>query len=448
MFRAYDFDSDGWLCMSETRRFANFHGFKGADEQWVKEFELLCEERKADSSKGISLATFTALVDAETSGCISTDEDLNRMIKLLEQGRSGSGAASARNRSAKTSTSAAGGRGQAREGKRDDRDAEADEFFLKLKRTVNWYNRHGNLATPIHLPAVAEALSEIRSSQAMRILYELDALSKCETAMADATGWIVSEARARKKLYEKDQDRPKAGKGEKGEERLREREPERRERDDGSWRRSEGASGPKASPGGTPDARRVAPISAGNGTTRVSDHVAPREPRGSDSAPGGKGKGKGSVSADPEDEGEFRQKLKRTITWYNRHGGLLAPIRYQAIIDGLGGADPRQAMRILNDLDQANAEAVLSDPTLWILDELKRRAPTSAAATTSGAGAGRSRPGPAPTEGAAAKPSSSKPGSLTAAMPSRLGPGLTSMPGRLGPGGATGRTGAAAASTA
>ena len=44
----------------------------------------------------------------------------------------------------------------------------------------------------------------------------------------------------------------------------------------------------------------------------------------------------------------------------DQHGGSLALSKC--------GRNPSQA-RILNDLDQANAEAVLSDPTKWIIED-------------------------------------------------------------------------------
>eukprot|EP00913_Durusdinium_trenchii_P010839 g10168.t1 len=58
-----------------------------------------------------------------------------------------------------------------------------------------------------------------------------------------------------------------------------------------------------------------------------------------------KGTGKGKAEEPEEETDQFRAKMKRTINWYNRHGHLCAPIRFQEVITTLGSTDPRVAMR-------------------------------------------------------------------------------------------------------
>eukprot|EP00439_Symbiodinium_sp_Y106_P046827 s2303_g5.t11 len=208
-------------------------------------------------------------------------------------------------------------------------------------RTVHWYNKHGQLVEQIRLNAVHEHLSEIKPSQAMKILYDLDQQAK--DTLTDPTGWIINQAKLRKQANE---TKGKGdGKGEKDS-----------DRDHKGNNKTEGKA-EAASKDAVPEWR-----------SQKSEELDEKN-----SKSGNKGAGKGKADEGEEQEtDEFRAKMKRTINWYNRHGGLLAPIRFQEVIQTLGMTDPRVAMRILNDLDQANAEAVLQDPTKWIIEECRR----------------------------------------------------------------------------
>ncbi|CAE7463310.1 unnamed protein product [Symbiodinium pilosum] len=213
-----------------------------------------------------------------------------------------------------------------------------DMMAVKL-RTVHWYNKHGQLVEQIRLNAVHEHLSEIKPTQAMKILYDLDQQAK-ET-LTDPTGWIINQAKQRKLANET------KGKGDgKG------------ERDGEHKGNNKTESKVETSKDAVPEWR-----------SQKSEELDEKNHKS-----GNKGAGKGKADEGEEQEtDEFRAKMKRTINWYNRHGGLLAPIRFQEVIQTLGMTDPRVAMRILNDLDQANAEAVLQDPTKWIIEECRRR---------------------------------------------------------------------------
>ncbi|CAE7434605.1 unnamed protein product, partial [Symbiodinium necroappetens] len=209
--------------------------------------------------------------------------------------------------------------------------------------TVHWYNKHGQLAEQIRLNAavVHEHLSEIKPSQAMKILYDLDQQAK-ET-LTDPTGWIINQAKLRKQANET------KGKGDgKGEK-------------DGDHKGNNKTDGKveAASKDAVPEWR-----------SQKSEELDEKNNK----TGGNKGQQCKADEGEEQETDEFRAKMKRTINWYNRHGGLLAPIRFQEVIQTLGMTDPRVAMRILNDLDQANAEAVLQDPTKWIIEECRRRA--------------------------------------------------------------------------
>ncbi|CAJ1417861.1 unnamed protein product [Effrenium voratum] len=221
-------------------------------------------------------------------------------------------------------------------GKKEMSNCFQDAPFAAHTRTVNWYNKHGNLSDQIRLNQVAGVLSEIKPNQAMKILYDLDTAKE---TLPDPTGWIIAEARKRRQLNDK-------GKGDgKGDDKY--------DKEKGNNSNNKGDGKAEAKPKETLEWRSQEPVEKGQGK--------------------GKGAGKGKDEKEEEETDEFRAKMRRTINWYNRHGHLLAPIRFQEVITTLGTTDPRVAMRILNDLDQANAEAVLSDPTKWIIEDLSDR---------------------------------------------------------------------------
>lgn len=404
VFKACDADEDGWLSEREAYTFASVFGYGGSELQWAQEFHKLCEEKKANLAKGITLNIFTLLVnDKSTGGLHSSDGELKLMLKEIEALKDGTG----RSGDLK-SRSSPGREGYGYSDRRGNRATEelgeGDEFYAKLKRTVNWYNKHGGLAEPIRLSEVNEVLAEIKPGQAMKILYDLDVVKE---TVADPTGWVIAEGRKRKQLN----DAPPPN--------------EKRE----NFRKNSAPAGEKDQGANSTRGDR-----SSFGTSNIGNQVAEGERRGygqgyqnrSDGQSNkGSGKGKGKAAADQEPEqvegeDEFRSKMRRTINWYNRHGGLLAPIRVNDVLSTLA-TDHRIGMRILNDLDQANAEGVLNDPTKWILEEHRRRILQGDKGATPSSNASAAR---AATTTEQPLP---KPGAL-----SKLG-GLTAMPVRLGP---------------
>lgn len=362
VFRACDTNGDDWLGETEFRTIARFYGFSGSDEKWSEEFKKLCEEKHVDP-KGIGQTLFSKLLN-EDAGLLATTDDLRKMLKKLEDINKKTGA----------SKEAAKAQGAVEEG---------DEFFHKLKRTVNWYNKHGNLTDPIRLSQVQDILCEIKPNQAMKILYDLDT-AKDKESLQDPTNWIIAEAKKRRQANEQ----PK-GKGDgKGE--------------DKDIKTNHKNDGKTEKPDAVPE-------------WRSQDATNDKNAKGAAT----KGASKGKTEEAEEETDQFRAKMKRTINWYNRHGHLCAPIRFQEVITTLGSTDPRVAMRILNDLDQANAEAVLSDPTKWIIEECRRRAP--------GAPGDKGAPNSQNAGTKATDVPQPKPLAL-----SKLG-GLTAVPTRLGP---------------
>uniref|UniRef100_A0A7R9ZYS0 Calmodulin n=1 Tax=Pyrodinium bahamense TaxID=73915 RepID=A0A7R9ZYS0_9DINO len=84
IFKALDLDRDGTLDEQEMRGFAYHVGFEGTDDDWAKEYALLCREKRA---QGVDLILFEKLVDDNSeNGCHCTDLQLQAILTGLELG--------------------------------------------------------------------------------------------------------------------------------------------------------------------------------------------------------------------------------------------------------------------------------------------------------------------------------------------------------------------------
>nr|ABV22288.1 unknown [Karlodinium veneficum] len=72
----------------------------------------------------------------------------------------------------------------------------------------------------------------------------------------------------------------------------------------------------------------------------------------------------------PRDDGD--SKLKRTITWYNKHGNLVKPIIFKNAKTFLGAIEPSRALKILKGLETKGPE--IKDPNAWLARAAGRHA--------------------------------------------------------------------------
>jgi len=85
-FEACDVDRDGRLRCWEMRPIADVIGFVGTDEQWFREFEILCIENGIDVTNGISWEVFRELVnDHSHEGCYCTTKELAEVTSKTEE---------------------------------------------------------------------------------------------------------------------------------------------------------------------------------------------------------------------------------------------------------------------------------------------------------------------------------------------------------------------------
>merc|ERR1712014_522233 len=86
VFRACDADGNGRLTQHELHSFAVRTGFDGGRDEWVDEYEMLCEERECDPTEGLDARRFAELVNDDTeAGCPCTDDELRKILAACVQ---------------------------------------------------------------------------------------------------------------------------------------------------------------------------------------------------------------------------------------------------------------------------------------------------------------------------------------------------------------------------
>jgi len=81
----------------------------------------------------------------------------------------------------------------------------------------------------------------------------------------------------------------------------------------------------------------------------------------------------GKKRGPPMTKEEGMAKIRRTIGWYNHNGGLANPIHYRSVKDVFETMNPREALKILNELEQKGSQ--IRDPTAWLKKAAENRGP-------------------------------------------------------------------------
>mmetsp|Transcript_137348 Transcript_137348/g.342515 ORF Transcript_137348/g.342515 Transcript_137348/m.342515 type:complete len:793 (-) Transcript_137348:60-2438(-) len=76
LFSALDVDEDKHLISAELRRYAEFCGFDGTEDEWSLEYTELCSEYGWEAEEGADLARFTKLVENVQDGGYSANNEL------------------------------------------------------------------------------------------------------------------------------------------------------------------------------------------------------------------------------------------------------------------------------------------------------------------------------------------------------------------------------------
>lgn len=78
LFKALDTSEEGFLSASKFHRFAEADGYDGSDEEWLSEFNDMCNEKGWDKEKGIDRSQFAELMDERE------DDTLAELLGKLE----------------------------------------------------------------------------------------------------------------------------------------------------------------------------------------------------------------------------------------------------------------------------------------------------------------------------------------------------------------------------
>lgn len=74
-----------------------------------------------------------------------------------------------------------------------------------------------------------------------------------------------------------------------------------------------------------------------------------------------------------DDGSDPLKKVRRTIGWYNKNGGLAAEINYKAVKGSVEAIDPMETLKILKGLEEKAGQ--IRDPTNWLKKAASKRAP-------------------------------------------------------------------------
>jgi len=83
--------------------------------------------------------------------------------------------------------------------------------------------------------------------------------------------------------------------------------------------------------------------------------------------------GVGGKRGPPMSREEGIKKIRRTVGWYNHNGNLAGPIHYRTIQESFESLNPREALKILNELEEKGSQ--IRDPTAWLKRAAENKGP-------------------------------------------------------------------------
>jgi len=290
---------------------------------------------------------------------------------------------------AEAATALSGGELNQEQGKKRKAPLSWEEGIQKVRKTIGWYNKNGGLASAIHYRTVAPYLEALNPREALKILKELE--EKGDT-IRDPTAWIKRAAENKGPELDKKVRTTIAWYNKQGNLQEQIKYDEVREalgylspgsalkvigglegKEDqiknptgwickAAWNAVEREGTvtwepPKVVRAG---GRAGGGKAGGKGTVlAIANAAAPGRSAGAAAPVGGGGKGQFDGSLDP--------KVKKTIGWYNKKGGLQAEIRFDEVAPVLAEVGTQQALQILQGLDpEKGGNSTVKNPTGWI----------------------------------------------------------------------------------
>mmetsp|Transcript_36176 Transcript_36176/g.88604 ORF Transcript_36176/g.88604 Transcript_36176/m.88604 type:complete len:254 (+) Transcript_36176:1-762(+) len=226
--------------------------------------------------------------------------------------------------------------------KRTSKREDPEESDRKIRQTVAWWNRYGELQQQIHYDSVKEPLTRISSRQAMQLL---NSLEDKKDRLVNPTGWIRAECQ-------------RLGGGE-------DRELDTKIRRTIGWiNHQKVLKEPLQYVKVASALAQVEPQAAGRILHDLCEKAhAIKDPIGY------------IVTAVRRQLGEEKpvldQKVKSTISWWNRYGNLRAAIDYHEVLVLFSQLEVSDALFILSTLEGKETE--VENPTAWVCAAARKR---------------------------------------------------------------------------
>lgn len=238
-------------------------------------------------------------------------------------------------------------------------DFSTEELHNKVKRTIGWYNKFGNLTKPIMFKNVMPALDAVGSSEALGILKGLEEKG---SSIKDPNAWIMGAAA--KMVPDLD---PKIAKT------L-------------GWYNRHGGLQQEIHV-----AKVKAPLAALSSgqalkilkgleskASEIKDPTwwilgAIKKATSNSWSPAQSGGGKaagGSFQTDTSDASGLDPKIVKTIAWYNKNGGLAQPIDLAAVAPLFEVMETAVALKVLKGLDGKGSQ--IQNPTNWLTKAIEK----------------------------------------------------------------------------
>jgi len=214
-----------------------------------------------------------------------------------------------------------------------------DPAISKIRKTVNWYNKNGNLKKPLYYKDVAEPLLSLGLGGAMKVLAGLETKG---SELDSPTAWVLGFV-------------AKLGGGDYFQNPIQEEKVGKTV----SWYNKHGEL-----PGKLYYREVAGPLS------RLSQTDAMKVLKELDD--------KKAEVKDPTRWTvgyarflERSAKVKRTCWWHNKNSSLKAQIQVNEVVGSLAAIDDWQAMSLLKDLAKRKDE--INDPTAWLCKAAQKK---------------------------------------------------------------------------
>jgi len=231
------------------------------------------------------------------------------------------------------------------------------DLDVKIRKTIGWYNKQGNLKESIRFDQVAPLMAQLHPVKAGIILSQLEGK---ESEINDPTGWLKQAA--------KKAGATQSGWGKGGGKGKISAEDFKKIGKTIGWYNKQGNLQEEI------QYNQVAPIMARLGPQKAGWILSTLEGKEGEvknpTAWLAKAARKAAEKAGVDGAGECEKKISKIIGWFNKQGKLQSEIQFRQVAPLLAQLSVGKAMHIVNGLE--GKEADIKDPTAWICSAARK----------------------------------------------------------------------------